>query len=484
MSAAIGRARIADLAGDSRMVLNELRRVAPDIALGDYGAEWETAALETRAHSREGRFEAAVAAGRRAVAAVERVRGSILSETLQTALVSDRASVYGDLVLALLRLRRTDQAFAVADAARSRGLLAHLAAARGALPDGPAGRLAEGEELLRRIDQLVQRVRESEGRSPNERSPLANRADAELVGLLAEARNSYEALFVRAARDKGAGTVLGAGSLDLEAAQATLEPGQAIMEYLLSAERLVVFVLTRENLRVVNRPLDPEALKEQVPLLLDLWGKPGSRWREGLPAARVLHRTLIEPLKAEGLLHGVRGLLIVPHGILGQVPFAALQDARSGRFLAQEYVISHIPSAAALPTLAGRGAGPHPGEAAGFAPFPAQLPVTAAEVSVVHRFVPGTTMHVGAGATEASLRAALTGDGPSMWRPMACSTPAIRCSPGSSWLADHRPRTTMAASRSTRSWGSRSGAGWCSSPVARPAQHTTGRRTRSLAPPR
>jgi CHAT domain-containing protein len=332
-----------------------------------------------------------------------------MSETLQSALLSDRASVYGDLVLALLRLRRTGEAFAVADAARSRGLLEHLTAARGALP-GPAGRLAEGEELLRRIDQLVQRVRESDGRSPNERSPLANRADAELVSMLADARHEYEARFVRAARDQEA-ALLGAGKLDLDTVQATLEPGQAIVEYLLSAERLVVFVLTREHLRVVNTPFDAEALQEQVPLLLDLWGKPGSRWREGLPAARALHRTLIEPLKAEGLLQGARNLLIVPHGILGQVPFAALQDARSGQFLAQEYVISHLPSAAALSTLAGRASGAHAAPATAFAPFPVQLPVTAIEVSIVRRFVPGTTTHIGAAATEASLRAALTRDG-------------------------------------------------------------------------
>jgi CHAT domain-containing protein len=411
LSAALGRARIADLAGDSRAVLDELRRAARDLAPGDYAAEWETAALEARAHAREGRLQAAVDAGRRAVTAVERTRRALTSETLQSALVSDRASAYGDLVLALLRLGRTAEAFTVADAARSRGLLEHLIVARGSLSDSSASRLAEGETLLRRIDQLVQRVRESEGRSQNERSSVANRVDAGLVSLLAEARSEYEALVVRTAGDKGNRTLFESGSLEVKAVQGALEPGQALVEYLITAERIVAFVVTRERLRSVTTSFSPSAIKEQASLLLELWGKAGASWRDGLPASRALHQTLIAPLRGEGLLRDIRSLLIVPHGIIAQVPFAALQDAGTGRFLAQEYVISHIPSAAALPTLTGRNGVNGFQAATGFAPFPVQLPVTAAEVSAVRRFVPGTTVHVGPSATEASLRTSLNAGG-------------------------------------------------------------------------
>jgi CHAT domain-containing protein len=123
---------------------------------------------------------------------------------------------------------------------------------------------------------------------------------------------------------------------------------------------------------------------------------------------------LIAPVAAAGLLGGVRRLTIVPHGILGQAPFAALVDDKSGRYLMQDYAISMLPSAAALPVLRQqrntRGAD-IVGPAVGFAPFPDELPATKQEVAAFQASMPKATLRTGSEATELELRRALATPG-------------------------------------------------------------------------
>jgi CHAT domain-containing protein len=168
-------------------------------------------------------------------------------------------------------------------------------------------------------------------------------------------------------------------------------------------------------MRVVRTGVDRGALVQRVRLLRDLWGEPRRDWGRGVPASRALHRTLVAPLKDAGLLGGVRRLVVVPYGILGQVPFAALQDERTGRFLAQDVAIDHLPSAAALPALrrsaapTGRSRDDLAG-GAGFAPFRDALPATEAEVRAFQVSFPDAAVMVGARATEGAVRRALESD--------------------------------------------------------------------------
>ena len=407
----LATARAAEQAGDFRRMLDGLRRLEPDIAPGDHGAEWEAAALEARARARLNELDEAATSGRRAIDAIERVRSSLPSDALRGTLVTDRADVYADLVLVLLRLGLPEEAFAVADAARSRGLLEQLSAVRGdsALTALPRT-LAEGEALLRRIDQLVQRLRETEQRPPRERGEAFDRADAELLGQLASARNEYEALFVRMAEeDPATGALLGTRRLQVPEVREALGPGQTLVEYLLSRDEIVAFVLTRDSLQVLRTPLDVATLTSRVQLLRGLWGSTREDWRLGLPAARALYRSLLEPVLRALASRNTVELFIVPHGILGQIPFAALQSERTGRFLVQDLAISHLPSAGALPTLVGRSGSRRQllSGAIGFAPFPDDLPASGPEVAAVRAHLPGSETHLQRRASEPALRSAL-----------------------------------------------------------------------------
>ena len=409
---AVAEAHLADAANNPQRVLRALRGAGPDIAAGDFAAEWETKALAARAFARLNELDSAVAAGRSAVAAVDRMRGTLASETLRSTYVADRADVYSDLAIALLRLGRPDEAFAVADAARSGELLRRIGAARDGARTGALPReLVESEDLLRRIDDLVQKLRESERGRRRERGEVGDSADAALATELERARSEYEAMSIRLAQQRPrAIAVLGGDPARVDDVRSALDPSEALLDYLVTRDRVIVFVVTRGGLNVVQHEVAAAVLTQRIRLLHDLWGMPNADWKWGFGAAKALDDALIAPVRDAGLLQGVRRLLIVPEGILGQVPFPALVDAKTHRYLVQDVAVTIVPSAGALPTLRHERelASPAPGGGVGFAPFPNELPATRGEVDAFRALLPRAEIRLGAQATEADLRRSLT----------------------------------------------------------------------------
>jgi CHAT domain-containing protein len=412
----LAAAHIVDAAHDSPGVLRTLRTAAPDIAAGDFAAEWETNALAARAYARLNALDSAVAAGRRAIAAVERLRGALASEALRSTYVADRAEVYSDLAVVLLKLGQQGAAFAVADAARSGALLRRLGAARddarsGALP----GELIEGQDLLRRIDDLVQRLRERERARRPERGNSADSADVALASQLDRARSEYEALTIRLAQARPrAATMLGSDTARVGEVRASLSADEALLDYLVTPDRVIVFVVRPEAMTVVQRPVSALGLTQRVRLLRDLWGARTTDWRWGLGASKALDDALVAPVRDAGLLAGVRRLFIVPHGVIAQVPFPALTNAKTGRFLVEDFAVTMLPSAGALPVLRrdATAIDRSAGGGVGFAPFPEELPATRGEVEAFRTGFPGAMLRLGRQATEAEVRRALTLGGP------------------------------------------------------------------------
>ena len=88
--------------------------------------------------------------------------------------------------------------------------------------------------------------------------------------------------------------------------QGRLDDDEALLEYVVGAERGFVFVLTRRDVAVKSIPLREAELAARVALLRDLVGRPDDgRWIK--PAAR-LSADLIAPIESAGWLHGVNRL--------------------------------------------------------------------------------------------------------------------------------------------------------------------------------
>lgn len=418
MDVALAEARIASAANNMSRVLRVLDAATADLSAGGYDTEWEAEALRARAYRSLGRLAAAARAGRRAVAAVEKVRGGFGSGALRTTYLAQRAEAYADLVEVLWQLGERHEAFEVADAVRGRALLEHIAAARSAdaPSSGSMATIAGSEAVLRRVEQLLSQIELLEAIPPTERDTAVTNEIRRLQARVAEGREAYEVTSVRAAELQGPrAALLGVARASARKVQRALHPGQVILEYLVTRDRLLVFVVSPDTIEIVEVAATELSLTNRVRLARDLLGDRTADPAILSPVLEGLHELLIRPAAESGRLQAARHLIVVPHGVLSYLPFAALKDVASGRYLVEDYVLSYVPTAGAVPLLREaepddrtRGAGRARVEV--FAPLPDQLPGTVLEARAVDNALRGSRVHIGARATEGRVRRALAGD--------------------------------------------------------------------------
>lgn len=389
------QARIADRQRRGGDVLRSLEAVGPDLELAGYAHRAEAEALRARAFARIPSRDSAIAAGRRAVEVLERVRGRHRSGVLRASFAGLRAGVYGDLAAALLAAGRVSEAFRVTEAARAVALDIGTADANGGTASSDAAAIRRDRQLSR-LTTLIGAI---------ERREEDGLETGELVAELRSAEREYELATLHAAAGipsghGGAPAAVGIGSV--------LAPDEAVITYLVAPERLIIFVVRSD--RVVGRELRiaASALEGRVRLARGMLDDPTIPPEEADPVLRALATELLEPVTGE--LVGVRRLIMVPHGVLNYLPFSAL-SAPGGGYLVQRYVLLHLPSAAHLVELR-RPVHGQPYLAAripvtAFAPRPDDLPATTREVEAIGNVLGGVRILVGRRASEPALRRAL-----------------------------------------------------------------------------
>jgi CHAT domain-containing protein len=337
---------------------------------------------------------------------------------LRTTFVSDRISAYTELVDYLLRLGEVEEAFEVADASRGRALLEHLTTVRRADGNGTAVRsLAEGEELLREIDALVEMLDEMEEIPPDERTSADRETVEHLSRKLIESRNKYESLVVQVAERDAATEALVIGRMGgvVSAVQSALDPGEVLLEYLVTPDRLRLFVVTPMRIHSLESSISAADVASRVRLARGLVGNPSFVREDYPPVLEGLYQALLGPAVRSGALSEARQLIIVPHGVLSYLPFAALRDEVTGRYLLEDYPLQHLPSAAALPILRSQETRPRTGygtiRSNVFVPFPDRFPASDREARTIRSVLHGTSTHRGGRATESVVLKALRGDG-------------------------------------------------------------------------
>jgi CHAT domain-containing protein/tetratricopeptide (TPR) repeat protein len=415
---ALTEARLADRDGDSHRTLRALDAARDDIGLSRSGIDWEAYALRARALAREGKLDSAATAGRLAMTSAERVRRRIGSGELRTSFTTERASIYADLTIVLLRLGRTDEAFQVADAARGRALLEHLSEARRELRtgSGTAGRLAESEALLRQIDELMSLLNEAERVPKRERGSADDERTGELAARLEKMESEYDALLTRTLRDGWQqAALLGARRTRVAEVQQALLPNEALLEYFLTPNKLIVFVVRPASVKYIAAHLPEADLISRIRVARGLLTRRNPESNGTQTVLKRLHETVITPIQNGGMLRGVQRMIVVPHGALTYLPFSALQNPITGRFVSDDYSILHLPSAGALLALRKHWGGqPMPPRSAHgavvLAPFPEALPATRNEARSIRMVVGGTTALLGPEASESAFRNAIASD--------------------------------------------------------------------------
>lgn len=343
-----------------------------------------------------GQKEAAVTSLLAAARRIEGVRSRLKEKRFRAGYIQDKHQVYIELVRLQLELGRTSDAFSTAERLRTWRYIEQ--SGYDVALELPEDRKKTGIELRERIRQLQRSLeRERDQIVPDQRQLAIATFSREL--LLAE--QQYQAFLDDL---ESSGTIDSAGLTPLSEteARARLGPREALLEYVVGKELIMVFVLTGNRLRAMSIPARQEDLHTRLDLLRDMLALRGDAlWRK--PAAS-LSDTLIRPILEKGWIDNVKHIYLVPHGMLNYLPFALLpmEEGPGYRPLIDMYTLAYLPSASMLGRSKDRQAQP---SVLAMAPARSRLKYAPEEVSSISElFAPKVHALLGTEATESTFK--------------------------------------------------------------------------------
>lgn len=394
---AVARARVALERGNPNAALRFLAAVDTARVTTD----WRPADLRGEALFALGRMGEARSETRRAIAALERERGSLGAGSLRSTYLVNRIAPFSRMVAIDLSLGDTAAAFSTAASVPGRNLAERL----GEIAKSPSGvsNAARGERLLIRAAALETDLAAAAGQAEG-----AERIEA-LERALRSTQAEYEEYLSRRAPLPSEKNVT-VGAMDAAKIQAALAVDEALLTFLSGPGQVDIFVVRDRSISHRRAAVGERALGMKVRLARELLTRGGARSNTEA-ALGELHEILIRPALANASLRGVKRLWIVPHAVLGALPFSALRDRGTGRFLIEDMAITTLPSVAAVSSA--RNARANAINALMiFAPLPDSLPGTAEEARAISRMIPGAERRLGDASTERAVRGALAGGRP------------------------------------------------------------------------
>lgn len=357
-------------------------------------------------HQTEGDDAAAADFYEKAREQQEALRSNLHAEELKISFWKNRLEVYERLVE--LCLRRPDlpgageKAFRYIEQAKSRSLMELMRQSKQAPQISDHGQ----SDLVRRIRDLREELNWYYHRIEIEQLRPEEPASSRVEQLQSQARQREREL-LRILRDLSSTQqeIVGLGSaapVELDAVQARLPKGTALLEYFRFGDRIVAAVVFRNSLEIL-----PVTLAGRVGNLLRLLQFQLSKFRLGagylskfsdslLRATqahlRELHDELIAPLRSN---LEAQHLIIVPHGLLHYVPFHALFDGES--YLIDRFPVSYAPSAAVYALCHDRPANSQ-GKSLIFGVPDVQAPLILEEVRSVASLLPDAEVYLGESA--------------------------------------------------------------------------------------
>ncbi|HKI06078.1 MAG TPA: CHAT domain-containing protein [Thermoanaerobaculia bacterium] len=294
---------------------------------------------------------------------------------------------------------RPDEAFRRAEEARSRAFIDQIGNQR--IDAGRRGdpELVKKERRLRlHITELKRSLREEQQKA------IADQSRERLENLqrsLEQVGRDWDELRIQLkATNPEYADIVSVDPLSLEEVQAQVLDGEtSLIEYFVSGDesgRVLAWVIDRGHFAMAKLPVTAGDLRIHVAEFRSLIES-----RQPFRAqAAALYRDLLAPL-ASHIRH--RNVVIVPHGVLHFLPFAALWEEKGRRYLGDTYTLSFSPSATALKFARARTAVPA-GPVLIAGDPDGSLPYAAEEARAVARLY-GAEPLVGSAATEGAVAA-------------------------------------------------------------------------------
>ena len=334
-------AEARDASGKTKLELGQVEAALADLQAAreivvqsqDAGVLWSIEYHRGQTLEKLGRDEEALSAYRAAVTSIESVRNQIAEQRFRTGYLQDKQQVYVALVQLLLKMLKPAEAFGYSEQLREYS----YQDLRNSSFSTQMGSAAEARSRLAKLQELVS---EESNRPGEQKRDQALQLFSEE---LSRAEKDYE-LSINSADQSGNAPT------DVDKVRRALSSDAALIEYVVAGKQLAMFVVTRSGLQALTEPASERNLRSKVELFRELLADGTQEgWRK--PAAS-LYAALILPLEKRGYLRGINTLIMVPHGVLNYLPFAALpRTARpDSPFLIEKYEIREQPTAKFLTT--------------------------------------------------------------------------------------------------------------------------------------
>lgn len=293
-----------------------------------------------------GRNDEALTAAQQALDIGETIRAAAGSEQGRSSFIAQFKDEYDFVVAELHRQGEDEAAFFTAERSRARSFLDSLATGQVQLNDSDADIFNREEEAYRHRQTLLDTLIKARAQSPPQPGRVAALESqlAQAEELYAQARAVIEARnnrLVELLPNRGAKNVPTVADI-----QAYLPPNSTLVAYYSLDEQTLAFVIASNAFAVIELNISQAELSQKVEFfrkLIDLRETDATR-----QTAAELYQILIAPLD-ETL--NTPHLLIVPHGRLHYLPFAALLHPKKQRYLIEDYSLALLPSAAGLPFI-------------------------------------------------------------------------------------------------------------------------------------
>jgi CHAT domain-containing protein/tetratricopeptide (TPR) repeat protein len=268
-------------------------------------------------------------------------QSSVLLEELRAGALAGSllfANPYEEYIDFLIAQGRPEDAFLVAERERARVFLDTLSAARESVAQElPPGFAAEERGLLTRITRAQTELRSAEPDEARRAALLAEvgRSEAALEDLRLRLAAQRPALAHARYPHLSSVTALQRGVIGAD---------EALISFWLGMRQSIAWIVTRDRLATIRLP-PRAAIEPLVRAALAALRDPAGRDSHSLTALSValhadeLARAAVRPRA-----------VIIPHGVLHDLPFEPLTDA-AGRPLLERFAITYAPSASALAFL-------------------------------------------------------------------------------------------------------------------------------------
>lgn len=276
----------------------------------------------------EGRLEEAIDFYKKSIEVIELQRASINTETSKIGFVGNKQQVYERLIDVLYASQRQQEAFEYIERSKSRALVDMLAAKQASALQTSASK-PETAQLLEQFEESQSELLAQVPVSAAEGKTTQRSIAAQTVDRIRSVAPELS-------------TLISVSSIPLNHLRDVLPAGEALIQYYYQGRNLYASVYNHDGIRMVR--LDAEGLEDDI----RKFRAAVDQQEEGAIAlSQKLYERLIRPLEND--IRQKQGLLIIPHGALHYLPFAALHDGR--RYLLEGYALRALPSASVLEYL-------------------------------------------------------------------------------------------------------------------------------------